>query len=173
MLARNAGGMGDAAVFSTAVLEAVSAVAVAARPAGSDRDWSVNAGTLEWSCTRTADHAVDTVLAPAFFLASRKLDGDPKLGGSDFTVGADATPPDLIEGLATATRTLVAVPMTCAAALACHSSRPPTCAIGCVSTRSPGPCGTAPGTNSEPATTRGRTCWSARADIRRPDRNGP
>ena len=108
MLTLNVGGMSDAAVFSTADLEAVSAVAVAAWSAGSDRDWSVNAGTLEWSCTRTADHAVDTVLAPAFLLASRKLDGYPKLGGSDFTVGADA-PPDLIEGLATATRILVAV----------------------------------------------------------------
>jgi len=85
------------------------AVAVCTWSAGADRDWSVNAGTLEWSCTRTADHAVDTVLAPAFFLASRKLDGFPKLGGSDFTVGADATPQDLIEGLATATRILVAV----------------------------------------------------------------
>lgn len=101
--------MGDDAIFSTADLEAVSAAAVAAWSTGVDRDWSANAGTLEWSCTRTADHAVDTVLAPAFFLASRKLDGYPKLGGSDFTVGADATPQDLIEALATATRILVAV----------------------------------------------------------------
>jgi hypothetical protein len=84
-------------------------VAVAAWSAGLDRDGSVNAGTFEWSCLRTADHAVDTVLAPAFFLASRKLDGSPALGGSDFTVGAEATPQDLIEGLATATRILVAV----------------------------------------------------------------
>ncbi len=95
--------------FSTGDLEVVSEIAGAAWRAGVDRDWSVRAGTLEWSCTRTADHAVDTVLAPAFFLASRKLDAYPALGGADFSVGPDATPLDLIEGLATATRILVAV----------------------------------------------------------------
>jgi len=98
-----------AAIFSTADLECVSALAASAWRVGVDRDWSVTAGTLEWTCTKTADHAVDTVLAPAFFLASRKLDGYPALGGSDFTVGSDATPVDLIEGLETATRILVAV----------------------------------------------------------------
>ena len=71
--------MRDDADFSTGDLEIVSALAGAA--------W--RAGTLEWSCTRTADHAVDTILAPAFFLASRKLDGYPALGGADFSVGAD------------------------------------------------------------------------------------
>jgi hypothetical protein len=98
-----------AEIFSTADLECVSALAARAWRIGVDRDWSVRAGTLEWTCSRTADHAVDTVLAPAFFLASRKLDGYPALGGSDFTVGPDATPDDLIEGLEAATRILVAV----------------------------------------------------------------
>jgi hypothetical protein len=95
--------------FSTTDLEVVSALAAGAWRAGRDRDWSARAGTLEWSCTRTADHAVDTLLAPAFFLASRRLDGYPALGGNDFTVGPDATPDDLIECLETATRILVAV----------------------------------------------------------------
>jgi hypothetical protein len=95
------------AVFSSADLERVSALAVAAWRAGVDRDWSAKAGTLAWTCTKTADHAVDTVLAPAFFLASRKLDGYPSFG--PFTVGPDARPADLIEGLETATRILVAV----------------------------------------------------------------
>jgi hypothetical protein len=88
-------------------LERVSALVANAWRAGIDRDWSAKAGTLEWTCTKTADHAIDTVLAPAFFLASRKLDGYPKF--DDFTVGPDAAPRDLIDGLGTATRILVAV----------------------------------------------------------------
>lgn len=74
-----------------------------------DRDWSVPAGTVEWSCTRTADHAVDCVYAPAFFLASRKLDTYPEVGGSDLTLGPDASPDLLVQSLELATRLLVAV----------------------------------------------------------------
>jgi hypothetical protein len=66
--------------------------------------------TLEWSCTKTADHAIDTVLAPAFFLASRKLDGYP--GFIPFSLGSDATSKTLVEGLETATRILLAVVAT-------------------------------------------------------------
>jgi hypothetical protein len=73
-----------------------------------DRDWSVPAGTLEWSCTRTADHAVDCVYAPAFFLASRRTDGYPD-AGDDMTLGEDATPIRLVESLGIATRLLAAV----------------------------------------------------------------
>ena len=74
---------------------------------GADRDWSVPAGTLEWSCSKTADHAVDTVFAPALFLASRKLDGYPGYGMH--TPGPDAAPALLVEALETAARVLVAV----------------------------------------------------------------
>lgn len=35
---------------------------------GADRDRSVQACTVEWSCLRAADHAVDSVYAPVFFL---------------------------------------------------------------------------------------------------------
>jgi hypothetical protein len=48
------------------------------------------------------------VYAPAFFLASRKLDGYPE-AGSDMTLGDAATPETLVESLEIATRMLVAV----------------------------------------------------------------
>jgi hypothetical protein len=76
--------------------------------AGADRDWSVPAGTMEWSCLRTADHAVDCVYAPAFFLASRRVDGYPDVG-SDLTIGTEANPARLVESLQIATRILAAV----------------------------------------------------------------
>src|SRR5262245_42358090 len=76
--------------------------------AAADRDWSVPAGTVEWSCLKTADHAVDCVYAPAFFLASRKTDGYPDAGG-DLTLGEAATPALLVQSLEIATRILVAV----------------------------------------------------------------
>jgi hypothetical protein len=73
-----------------------------------DRDWSAPAGTLEWSCLETADHAVDCVYAPAFFLASGRTDKYPEAGG-DLRFGADATPTRLVESLSIATRILTAV----------------------------------------------------------------
>jgi hypothetical protein len=76
--------------------------------AGADRDWSVPAGTMEWSCLRTADHAVDCVYAPAFFLASRHVDHYPDVG-FDLTIGTEANPARLVESLQIATRILVAV----------------------------------------------------------------
>jgi len=93
-------GVDDLAALSTLVSQAWTSA--------TDRDWSVPAGTLEWSCTRTIDHAVDYVYAPAFFLASRKTDGYPKAGG-DLTLGPSATPATLVESLAIATRILTAV----------------------------------------------------------------
>ena len=73
-----------------------------------DRDWSVTAGTLEWSCRRTADHAVDCVYAPAFFLASRRTDAYPEVG-LDLELGNRATPDLLVQSLGIATRMLAAV----------------------------------------------------------------
>ena len=71
-------------------------------------DWSVRAGTVEWSCLRTADHAVDCVYAPAFFLASRRLDRYPETG-ADVTMGEAATPHLLLESLSIAARMLSGV----------------------------------------------------------------
>ncbi|HVM53966.1 MAG TPA: hypothetical protein VM262_12280 [Acidimicrobiales bacterium] len=94
--------------FTAADLEVLSRLVADTWTAAADRDWSVSAGTLEWSCTATADHAVDCVYAPAFFLASRRQDRYPEAGG-DLTMGAEATPARLVESLQIATRILVAV----------------------------------------------------------------
>ena len=93
--------------FSCEDLHRLTEEVVAAWRSGASLDWSVRAGTLEWSCARTADHAIDTVLAPAFFLASRKRDGYPDYGVS--TPGEGARPETLIEGLVTASEILTAV----------------------------------------------------------------
>ena len=65
------------------------------------------AGTLDWSCTATADHAVDCVFAPATFLASRRTDRYPDM--PIFTAGPDATAAQLVESLAVMCRILVDV----------------------------------------------------------------
>ncbi len=81
---------------------------VAARwTSAAHHDWSAAAGTVEWSCTTTADHAVDCVYAPAFFLASRKVDAYPEVG-LDLTLGPEANPVRLVQSLQIATRILAA-----------------------------------------------------------------
>jgi hypothetical protein len=95
-------------VFTTGDLDALSELVAEAWLRGEDRDWSVPAGTLEWSCTHTADHAVDTVLAAGFLLAARRLDGYPDMG-EPHTVGPHATPGQLVEALRVVTRTTIAV----------------------------------------------------------------
>lgn len=95
--------------FTTADLDAVTAVVADAWRSALDHDWSVRAGTLEWSCLETADHMVDAVLAVAFFLASRKQDGYPDWGWPEFTAGEHAKPELLVEALVTVGRVLSAV----------------------------------------------------------------
>jgi hypothetical protein len=94
--------------FTAADLYELSGLVASVWMSAVDRDWSVPAGTLDWSCTATADHAVDCVYAPAFFLASRKVDAYPDAGG-DLTMGPDASPARLVQSLEIATRILVAV----------------------------------------------------------------
>ena len=94
--------------FTIDDLHELSELVASTWTAAASLDWSVPAGTLEWSCARTADHAVDCVYAPAFFLASRKLDGYPDAGG-DLTMGERATPERLVESLRIATRMLAGV----------------------------------------------------------------
>jgi hypothetical protein len=94
-------------IFTCGDLHELTGLVVDAWRTGADRDWTAPAGTVEWSCSKTADHAVDTVFAPALFLASRKRDGYPGYGVR--TPGPDASPALLIEALETASRVLSAV----------------------------------------------------------------
>jgi hypothetical protein len=93
--------------FTTDDLVALGRFVAARWTAGADADWSVPAGTLEWSCRATADHAVDCVFAPATFLASRRTDRYPDM--PIFTAGPDATVPQLVESLGVMCRLLVDV----------------------------------------------------------------
>jgi len=62
-----------------------------------DRDWSLPAGTLEWSCWTTADHTVDCVFSYAFMLASRRQHAYPNF--SEIHAPEGAPPEDLVDGL--------------------------------------------------------------------------
>ncbi|MCU1429845.1 MAG: hypothetical protein JWL83_3845 [Actinomycetia bacterium] len=94
--------------FTPDDLQTMSALAIDAWQSGVDRDWSVPAGTLEWSCLRTAAHTVDCVFSYALFLASRKVDAYP--GGFDeLRALPDATAADMVDNLRAVTTMLWAV----------------------------------------------------------------
>ena len=84
--------------FTAADFSELSGLAVAAWTAGLDRDWSAPAGTLEWSCFQTADHAIDCVFSYALFLASRRPDVYPPF--TELHALPGATPRDLVNGMA-------------------------------------------------------------------------
>lgn len=77
---------------------------------GLDRDWSAQAGTLDWSCAVTADHAYDATLAVGMFLASRRQDQYPDL--AEFTVGPDPQPAQFIDAIRVAGRLVAGVAAT-------------------------------------------------------------
>lgn len=95
--------------FSVDDLLEIAASVTDAWRRGTDRDWTVRAGSLDWSCSRTADHAIDTLLAPAWFLASRRVDAYPNGGWSP---GESATPEAFIEGVEIGARLLAGVVVT-------------------------------------------------------------
>lgn len=95
--------------FTRDDLDHLASLVADAWRSGLDRDWSVPAGTLEWSCTRTADHMIDAVMAVAWFLASRRQDSYPDWGGSSMTLGPDARPADLVEAHESVSRLLSGV----------------------------------------------------------------
>jgi Mycothiol maleylpyruvate isomerase N-terminal domain. len=86
---------------------AVSTLALDAWRAGLDRDWSVPAGTLKWSCFETADHTINCAFSYAFFLASRAQTAYPPFGEVDAL--PEATPADLVDGLRAMTNLLYAI----------------------------------------------------------------
>ena len=96
--------------FTCEDLTALARLVADAWRQGAKGDWSARAGVLDWTCTRTADHTVDTVLAPGLFLASRRQDDYP--AGEPFTLGPHASPMDLAEAVETAARVLAAVVTT-------------------------------------------------------------
>jgi hypothetical protein len=83
--------------FTVDDFDAVSALALESWWWGVELDWSVPAGTLEWSCFTTADHTVDCVFSYALFLASRRQDRYPNF--TELHALDDATPTDLMYGL--------------------------------------------------------------------------
>src|SRR5262245_8906917 len=69
-----------------------------------ERDWSVRAGDLEWSCRRTLDHVVDSLLLYAGLLASRATgrilfprDGDPNRSINDLLINVETAAAILAE----------------------------------------------------------------------------
>jgi len=99
--------MGDGDLFRRDDLDTLSALVQQCWSAGAAADWERPAGTLEWTCTETADHTVDTVFAPAFFLASGCTTAYPDMGV--YTLGEGAGAAQFVQALAVATRILGAV----------------------------------------------------------------
>ena len=97
----------DGRRFSSDDFSALSRLVLEAWRSGVDRDWSVPAGTLEWSCWSTADHTVDCVFSYAFFLASRRQDTYPPFG--ELHALQNATPADIVDGLQASTTMLSSV----------------------------------------------------------------
>lgn len=97
--------MADVA-FTVEDLDTLSDLVLEAWGSAVERDWSVPAGTLEWTCLATAEHTVDCVFSYALMLASRKTDGYPAF--DLLRALPDAGPTDLVEGLRAVTTMLTA-----------------------------------------------------------------
>ena len=72
-------------------------VSVAALLSRVNLDWSIPAGTLEWSCTRTAEHVIDCVFSYALQLAARATEGF--LPFDELHALPEASPNALVVGL--------------------------------------------------------------------------
>lgn len=97
----------DDAAFAAEDFSALTELVLTAWASAVARDWSVPAGTLEWSCFDTADHTIDCVFSYALFFASGAQHAYPPFGELHALPGA--TPADLVEGLRAVTSMLHAV----------------------------------------------------------------
>jgi hypothetical protein len=88
----------------------LSGIAITTWQSGLDRDWSVRAGTLDWSCRATAEHTLDAVFAPALNLASRRQHAYAHF--DLLRALPDTTIADLVGGLRAVTNMLSAVIVT-------------------------------------------------------------
>lgn len=70
-----------------------------------DRDWSVRAGDLEWSCRRTLDHMIDTMVLYSGYLATRASDRIQPLRNGDATASIET----LLEHLETSATILTRI----------------------------------------------------------------
>src|SRR5436309_6277688 len=89
-----------------AVFDEAAAASVAALRSATDRDWSVTAGPLTWSCWKTADHLCDAVFAYAFQVAGRS---SRDLPFQEMHAAPAASPRGLVDGVEAVTRMLSAV----------------------------------------------------------------
>ena len=96
--------------FTVDDLDRLTSLVLDAWGSARDAGWSAPAGTLEWSCFDTADHAIDCVYSYALFLASRKQDAYPPFGVVHLEPGATAA--DVLVGLRAMTNLLRAVILT-------------------------------------------------------------
>jgi hypothetical protein len=102
----------DDAEFSVGDFDALSELVAERWWSGVELDWSLPAGTLEWSCFKTAGHTVDCVFSYAFFLASRRQDRYPAF--TELHALPGSTPTDLLYGLRGACTMLSSVITTAA-----------------------------------------------------------
>jgi hypothetical protein len=72
-----------------------------------DRDWSVPASPLDWSCWETVDHMVDCLFSYAVQLAGRRPGGWLPL--SELHVLPGTPPPELVDTLEAVSRVFVSV----------------------------------------------------------------
>jgi len=81
--------------------------AVRALDGVADRDWSVRAGTLDWSCWQTVDHVTDCLFSYALQIAGQARDGWLRL--EELHAQRDATPRQLLDSLAAVSTMFAAV----------------------------------------------------------------